>query len=100
INNKVNIIIICNRHIEPYEFIQTPHSHLVGQGCPRCGNNISEMERNWLDYLQVQEEYRNIVLKHDNKIYKVDAYDPTINTVYEFYGDFWHGNPNKFDPNE
>jgi hypothetical protein len=28
---------------------------------------------------------------------KVDGYDPTTNTVYEFHGDFWHGNPDVFD---
>lgn len=24
---------------------------------------------------------------------RVDGYDPIINTIYEFHGDFWHGNP-------
>jgi hypothetical protein len=28
---------------------------------------------------------------------KPDAFDPTTNTVYEFYGDYWHGNPNRFN---
>lgn len=23
----------------------------------------------------------------------VDGFDPETNTVYEFHGDFWHGNP-------
>ena len=23
----------------------------------------------------------------------MDGYDPTTNTIYEFNGDFWHGNP-------
>ena len=27
--------------------------------------------------------------------YIVDGFDPITNTVYEFYGDYWHGNPNK-----
>lgn len=27
---------------------------------------------------------------------KVDGYDPTTNTIYEFHGDFWHGNPSVF----
>lgn len=29
---------------------------------------------------------------------KVDGYCHETNTVYEYYGDFWHGNPCKFDP--
>ena len=26
----------------------------------------------------------------------VDGFDPATNTVYEFHGDFWHGNPRRF----
>ena len=28
----------------------------------------------------------------------VDAYDPSTKTVYEFWGDWWHGHPDYFDP--
>jgi G:T-mismatch repair DNA endonuclease (very short patch repair protein) len=28
--------------------------------------------------------------------YIVDGYDPITNTIYEFNGDFWHGNPSKY----
>ena len=34
------------------------------------------------------------------KIYFADGYDPKTNTVYEFHGDFWHGNPKFYDPRE
>jgi hypothetical protein len=30
----------------------------------------------------------------------VDGYDPMTNTVYEFYGDYWHGNPDTTDHNK
>lgn len=33
----------------------------------------------------------------DGVRYNVDAFDPLTNTIYEFYGDFWHGNPKKFN---
>lgn len=33
-------------------------------------------------------------LKINNNRIKPDAFDPKTNTIYEFYGDFWHGNPN------
>lgn len=37
------ICIICSIH---GEFMQTPHNHLMGQGCPKCkGMNISSLER-------------------------------------------------------
>ena len=35
----------------------------------------------------------------DNKAYKVDGFCKETNTVYEFYGCFWHGCPNCYKPN-
>ena len=29
--------------------------------------------------------------------YIVDGYDSKTNTIYEFNGDFWHGNPNIYN---
>lgn len=29
-----------------------------------------------------------------------DGYCKKTNTVYEFHGDYWHGNPKKYDPNK
>lgn len=29
----------------------------------------------------------------ENTHIRADGYDPATNTVYEYYGDFWHGNP-------
>lgn len=31
-----------------------------------------------------------------NEKYIVDDFDAENRIVYEFYGDYWHGNPNKF----
>ena len=36
----------------------------------------------------------------DNNIYKFDGYCEKTNTVYEFHGDFWHGNPKLYNKNE
>jgi len=66
-------------------------------GCPHCCSNISKSEIKWLNILNIPADCRNVYLKLPNgKTYKPDAYDPTTNTVYEFNGDYWHGNPNKF----
>ena len=35
----------------------------------------------------------------DDKTYKVDGFCEKTNTVYEFYGCFWHGCPNCYKPN-
>jgi hypothetical protein len=40
-------------------------------------------------------------LKYEYKLpslnYTVDGFDEKTNTVYEYYGDFWHGNPEVFE---
>jgi hypothetical protein len=33
-------------------------------------------------------------------LYKVDGLDSLTNTVYEFYGDFWHGHPTRYNPTD
>lgn len=94
-NNSTKIEIVCNTH---GSFFQTPDDHLnSGAGCPKCARVISHMEVAWLDYLKVPEKYRHAQIKIENKFIKPDAYDPEINTIYEFYGDFWHGNPKIYD---
>jgi hypothetical protein len=32
--------------------------------------------------------------------YRADGYNPTTNTVYEFHGTYWHGDPRVYEPNE
>lgn len=54
----------------------------------------------WLDSLNIIN--RKYIIKYQNKRYKPDGYDEKTNTIYEFLGDFWHGNPkfyNKKDIN-
>lgn len=89
-----NVIIVCKRD-GPFE--QTPRGHLRGHGCPNCGGPTSRMERKWLDFLGVSEVNRSMWLNiGDHKII-ADAYVPETNTVYEFFGDYWHGNPEIYD---
>jgi hypothetical protein len=94
INTNIKIKIICPIH---GEFKQLPYSHLQNHGCSKCSTFISKSETLWLDSLQIPKHYRNITLtlKDGSKI-KPDGYDPNTNTIYEFYGDFWHGNINRF----
>lgn len=92
-NAHEKVIIICSDH---GEFMQSPTHHLNGKGCASCASCahvISKPEIEWLNYLNISQDYRKQILKIQNKILKPDAYDPTTNTIYEFYGDFWHGNP-------
>jgi hypothetical protein len=91
INSQTKLIIICYKH---GEFEQTPSNHLNEHGCSKCSiSNTSKLETLWLDSLNIPQKYRQKCIKINNKLYKLDAYDPNTNTIYEFYGDYWHGNP-------
>jgi hypothetical protein len=90
------IIINCKNH---GLFYQIPNIHLRNHGCPKCAKIISKSEVKWLDSLNVKEEYRHLNIKIQGKLIKTDAYNYLTKTIYEFYGDFWHGNPKMFDPN-
>jgi len=70
-------------------------------GCPKCAKSpVSISGSRWLDKLSIPYENREIMIKCNNHRYIVDAYDPESNTIYEYFGDFWHGNPKMFDPKD
>lgn len=60
----------------------------------RNGKGKSKEETKWLDSLEVPLEFRQYCIKgNSGSNYIVDGYDPNTNTVYEWNGSFWHGNP-------
>jgi hypothetical protein len=97
-NKDTKISILCKRC--NVAFSQTPGNHLAGNGCPRCLKRISKQETEWLDGLGVDVAHRQTLVKVLYHNYKVDGYKPETNTVYEFYGDYWHGNPIRFNKND
>lgn len=98
INDNTPLEIICSEH---GSFWQRAGVHLRGSSCRQCSlSQVSKLEIKWLDKLNILNEYRQKSIRINNKIYKVDAYNPTTNIVYEFYGDFWHGNPRKYQPSD
>lgn len=92
-----NVIIVCKIH---GDFKQLPAHHLRGVGCPACAKTISQAEIKWLDSLNIPLEFRHLTVKIDNRLFKPDAIDIANSIIYEFYGDFWHGNPSKYDPED
>jgi len=97
----IKVIIVCKTH---GEFDQTPNNHLNGNGCPKCVcNNYSKSS---IKYLNFMEKYNNIQIQHAENVgehiikttnYSADGYCEETNTIYEFHGDFWHGNPKIYD---
>ena len=90
-NSDTKVQIICTQH---GPFLQTPDNHFQEKGCSRCTHVISKPEIEWLDKLAIPDDkdHRQVIIKINNKIYRVDGYSPKTNTVYEFDGDFFHGN--------
>ena len=104
-SNRAKIKIGCNKCGNVYMQVAKDHFRF---GCPACANRlkISKPETEWLDQLSISNENRQFIIK-TNEVKKngvrkqrfvVDGFDPETNTVYEFLGDFWHGNLEKFSP--
>jgi len=85
---KIKVKIICKKH---GEFNQLPYGHLGGQGCVKCTSNISNKEIAFLNHLNIPNTSNN----RQKRIlgFNVDGIDYNTNTIYEFLGDYWHGNP-------
>lgn len=102
-NTKFKVLHkICNK-----TFYLLPQNHIhYESGCPFCsGGSISKVSQKWLDYLGIPKDigiYREVKIKIPNMKthFIVDGFDPTTNTIYEFHGDYWHGNPNIYDPED
>ena len=97
INAHTKIKIICKLH---GEFIQTPDDHLSGKRCPSCASSVSRQETEWLNSLNIPIEYRHKTLYIGKIKVQTDAYNPSTNTIYEYNGDFWHGNPEQYNQDD
>ena len=98
-NTMSYISIFCKKHNSCFK--QRPYSHISKKaGCPKCSINISKKEYAWLNYMNVPDVPANRQTKIyiNKKLFKVDGFIPETNTVYEFWGDYWHGNPQKYNP--
>lgn len=95
---KTRIVLECNDH---GKFTKGITKALEGSGCPKCkrSKQSSALEDKWLDGLGISSLVKQHRLVEDST-QVVDGYDPVTNTVYQFHGDFWHGNPKYFNPDE
>lgn len=93
-NNRQKVEISCPKH---GSFFQSIYSHLMGNGCSKCSHRISKPQIEWLNSLNIQSSNREKRIKINGKHYFVDGFQN--NTIYEFFGDYWHGNLSVFDEN-
>jgi hypothetical protein len=89
-DNNTKVIITCPIH---GDFLQKPSGHKRGYGCKSCTITVSKEETIWLDSLNIPNINRNISILVNGYIFNVDAIDYESNTIYEFNGDYYHGNP-------
>ena len=101
-NGYLFIEIICKKH---GTFSQRYDHHKRGHGCFKCIINYSKPQVEWLNYLSVTSDY--IQHAQNEGEFQIpttnmyaDGYEPTKNNIYEFQGDFWHGNPAVFNGDE
>lgn len=105
INNKTKMEVYCEYG---HTWYATPKDLLNRQtGCPSCNKRpYSQLAIKWLKEMEISE---NIIIQHaenDGEYnitetnYFVDGYCTNTNTVYEFHGDVFHGNPKKFSSDE
>lgn len=65
--------------------------------CPHCVcGDVSKISQVWLDSLDIKYLLREYPIEIGNAKFRVDGFDLQTNTVYEFLGDYWHGNPEVF----
>lgn len=92
--------IVCKDH---GSFFMAPDLHLRGRGCKNCRSRSSNVENEWLDMLGVPKNNRcrNVQLNlndgYGSGWILADGFSRETNTVYEFWGDYWHGNPKTFN---
>ena len=90
-NKKIKIN--CSKH---GVFEMTPNSHLNGRGCGICNRNGGIIENIWLNEFNIDKDYRQYKI---GNVF-VDGIDLKNKIIYEFYGDFWHGNPNIYNQDD
>lgn len=100
---STRIDVVCRKH---GKFSILPYVHILGRGCPKCSNRHSSVSIQWLEFMQVK--YGTTISHAQNEgefiipgtRYKADGYSKHLNIIFEFHGDYWHGNPKVYDKNK
>ena len=95
-NAKTPVIITCKEH---GDFNQTPDVHINRCiGCSQCNlYGASKISFDWLAYHElsciIQHKKNGYEYTIPFTKYRADGFCIKTNTIYEFNGDYWHGNP-------
>lgn len=102
VSAHTKVKIVCPKH---GIFMQVPGKHLQGHGCSVCSRrNYSNKAIRWITSI-TKTISKNIQHAENGGEYRVpttrwfvDGFCEETNTIYEFYGDVYHGNPAIFNP--
>ena len=104
-NGALNYMeIYCNKCKKI--FYQKPSNHL-NYGCSGCCKGNYSYKQ--IMFLKLYSLFYNINIQHaenggeyiiSNSKYKADGYCKETNTIIEFHGDYWHGNPKIYNKNQ
>lgn len=95
------VCITCKLH---GNFEQLPRVHLRPNGCYKCSQqSYSKKQIQWLECIskikgiQIQHAMNESEYTIPFTNLKADGFCKETNTIYEFHGDFWHGNPKLYN---
>lgn len=106
-NEKSKVYIRCNKF--GHVFHQSLNNHIYqASGCKHCtkSRGYSQMQIDWLEGLMKQQ---NITIQYALSpqgefkvpgVGKVDGFHEETGTVYEFNGDYFHGSPSLYKPED
>lgn len=104
--SNLPVSIICLKH---GEFSQKANNHIQGAGCPRCRTLqlYSKVSIKWINEESKKRRLRNVQhaenggeVRIPGTRYWVDGYHHRTKTIFEFYGDAFHGNPAVYEPTD
>lgn len=99
---RVEVPIGCPVH---GMFLQKPTRHLSGAGCPECKKDLnrfpwSQMAVSWIEKESRRRNMKGVMhalnggeYRIQNTRLRVDGFHARSNTVFEFHGSMWHGDP-------
>lgn len=95
-NSGKRVLWVCKKCGNKWEAVIRDRNR--GGSCPVCYKRYSKKCEDWInsfDNPNIQKSIRIYIPGFKKKI-EVDGFDKTTNTIYEFYGDLWHGNIKHF----
>ena len=102
---QAKILVRCAVNLDHCWLVSINNLTSRGTGCPHCNTNgYSKAEIEWLEFVMTTEGIYIQHAKNGGQVSicgrLVDGMCYETNSVYQFHGDYWHGNPARFDQNK